>query len=266
MNRMYTPLTIYKYRDHQFAEVDDNIAAEFPLTIFVNDQELVTLVCSPQDFSELAVGFLLSEGLISDSSDISALDFQEEGLIHIKITKDLSSTNNFLRRNIASCCGKGRAGLYFVNDARQVQAVESNLRIKVSLCIKHMKILEEKSQTFYLTGGVHSAALVQEDNFLFYFEDIGRHNAIDKALGSMILQKLSSEDKSLFLSGRISSEIVIKAARANIPIIVSKAAPTDLAVLLAEDLNITVIGFVREERFNVYSGIERLIIDREINH
>jgi FdhD protein len=227
----------------------------------VNGQELVTMVCSPQDLEELGVGFLLSEGIITQPDDILSIDLQEEGLLHIRLKNEILPTLSFLQRHIASCCGKGRAGLYFINDAKQVKVVESTMKVKPSRCIEHMDRLEESSHTFHLTGGVHSAALTQGDLFLFSYEDIGRHNAVDKVLGAGIRQELCFDDKCLYLSGRISSEIVIKAARAGIPVIVSKAAPTDLAVDLAEDLNISIVGFVRDQKLNIYSCPERLIME-----
>ena len=122
-----------------------------------------------------------------------------------------------------------------------------------------INLLEERSSTFRLTGGVHSAALADQNGIICMYEDIGRHNAVDKVLGYAFLNEINTEDKCLLLSGRVASEILIKAARAHIPVVLSRTAPTGLTIDLAEELNITVVGFARGDRFSVYSHPERVI-------
>ncbi|KUO66087.1 MAG: hypothetical protein APF84_12255 [Gracilibacter sp. BRH_c7a] len=254
----YIKRSLHKYCQNKIEEISDVIAREFPVTIFINEREIVTLVCSPQYLRELAVGFLLSEGLIKKYVDITSMEIQEEGLINIKLAAFPIALNSFLRRNIASCCGKGRAGLYFINDARQVKGIISNHLFEGSKLSKLMEEMETKSEGFQLTGGIHASALGGEVIFCMS-EDIGRHNAVDKAIGAALISDIDLQDKALLLSGRVSSEIVIKAARAGIPLVLSRAAPTDLAIDLAEDLNITTIGFARKGKLNIYSHSERII-------
>lgn len=253
MEKNVSKRSISKYHENNLTAVDDFIVREYPLTLFINNVEIVTLVCSPSNLKELVFGFLLSEGLILDSPDKIEIEFLEkEGFVNVKGDFPLMNTNNFMRRNIASCCGKGRAGLFFINDARQVKTVGSESKFLADNLLKLMNAMETRSELFRLTGGVHCSAL-GDQNLIFIYDDIGRHNAVDKVLGAVILNKITTEDKVLLLSGRISSEIVVKAARAEIPVILSCAAPTDLAVDLAEELNITIVGFARENRFNIYS-------------
>ncbi len=166
---------------------------------------------------------------------------------------------NFLRRQIASCCGKGRALLYFVNDARQLSPVQSTVQFTASHLLNLINRLEDNSATFRLTGGVHSAALADNAEMLVMYEDIGRHNAVDKAMGYAFLNRISFDDKCIMLSGRISSEILIKAAHRGMPLVLSRSAPTLLAVELAEQLNITVVGFARGQRLNIYTHGERVM-------
>jgi FdhD protein len=113
--------------------------------------------------------------------------------------------------------------------------------------------LQQKALLFKATGGVHSAALADNEMLLYFYEDIGRHNAVDKIIGECLLNGTATDDKALFTSGRISSEIMLKAAKLKIQLIVSRAAPTSLSVELAEALNITLVGFVRGRRMNIYS-------------
>lgn len=236
------------------------VVNEIPLTVFLNDTELATLICSPGAYKELAVGFLLSEGLLQDLSDIKEITYNEkDGLLWVETTLPVSQTENFLRRQIASCCGKGRAALYFKNDASQLQPVQSECLFSASLIPKLINLLEEKSATFHLTGGVHGAALANSENMFVMYEDIGRHNAVDRVLGHAFLNRIDTADKILLLSGRISSEILIKAARRGVPLVVSRSAPTKLALELADQFGVTVVGFARGERFSIYSHKERII-------
>lgn len=239
------------------------VVTEKPLTIYLNHNELATLICSPGGIPELTIGFLFSEGLIQQRSDIEDIRYREdEGLLWIETTNHVNRTDNFLRRHIASCCGKGRAGLYFINDARQLQPVVSDWRLSVARIIAFMAELEKRAESFRLTGGVHSAALADESQIIIHFEDIGRHNAVDKVLGYAVLNEISSHNKCLLLSGRIASEILIKAARGKIPVIISRAAPTELTLELAEELGLCIVGFVRGERLNIYTYPDRIILNQ----
>lgn len=252
---------IVAYDDGKVETREDPVVSEQPLTVFVNHVELATMICSPGGLEELAVGFLLSEGLIQDPSDITDMSSREEdGLLWIETREPVPNTVNFLRRHMASCCGKGRAGLYFINDARQLVPVESSLEIGVEHLTALIGLLEKESGTFRRTGGVHSAALGSESGLIKMYEDIGRHNAVDKVLGHAFLNRIATQDKCLLLSGRVASEILIKAARRDVPLILSRSAPTELTIDLAEDLNICVVGFARGRKLNIYSHPERVLL------
>ncbi len=259
-------MELYKQRDilikspHSYKSAADYLVTEYPVTIFINDHEFVTLVCTPDSLQELAAGFLQSEGLIATFADIQELTVLDGGFVKIKLEALPQAAGSFLKRNLSSCCGRGRSALYFINDARQVRAVPSAHLFNADNLVDLIARLEDKAELFNLTGGAHFAALLDTDTLCF-FEDIGRHNAVDKVVGWSVLNGIDNKDKILALSGRISSEIVIKAARGAIPVIISKAAPTDLAIELAGDLQITLIGFARNNKINVYSCPEKLSLD-----
>lgn len=260
-------LPVYKnreftiYNNGTVEHVKDAVVQETPLTLFLNHIELATMICSPHGYKELGVGFLLTEGLIQKPSDIVEISCrEEEGLLWIETSSPMPSTGNFLRRHIASCCGKSRAGLYFINDARQLKPVESEIRFSGEHLLKIINSLEDRSSVFHMTGGVHSAALADNSGMLCMYEDIGRHNAVDKVLGYAFLNEIPTNDKCLLLSGRVASEILIKAAHANIPLVLSRSAPTGLTIELADDLNITVVGFARGHRFCIYSHSEKVLM------
>jgi len=252
-------ITVYNHGNIEY--IEDAVVQETPLTLFLNHVELATMICSPGGYKELGVGFLLTEGLVQNSSDILEISCREEdGLLWIETSSPVPQTSNFLRRHIASCCGKSRAGLYFINDARQLKPIQSNASFTAAHLLKMINQLEDKSLTFQRTGGVHSAALADSTGMLCMYEDIGRHNAVDKVLGHALLNGISTDDKCLLLSGRIASEILIKAARANIPLVLSRSAPTGLTIELADEMNITVVGFARGQRFSIYSHQEKVIL------
>ncbi|NPV93342.1 MAG: formate dehydrogenase accessory sulfurtransferase FdhD [Firmicutes bacterium] len=260
-NPTYIKREILVCRDGVFESKQDEVVIEKPLTVFLNHNELATLICSPGGLPELTVGFLISEGLIQDRSDIADIRCQdEEGLIWLETTRPIAQTNNFLRRHIASCCGKGRAGLYFINDARQLQPVSSDYQIGIKDLYEFMRLLDDRSDTFRKTGGVHSAALAEKSGLIVCYEDIGRHNAVDKVLGYAFLKQIPTDDKCLLLSGRIASEILIKAARSGIPLILSRSAPTELTIELAEELQICVVGFARGKKLNIYTHPSRVAL------
>jgi len=256
---IYKEMAVTVYNDSLVEAKEVPVVKEKPLTLFVNQTELATMVCSPAALTELGIGFLITEGLINRSSDVLNISLrEEEGLLWIETSNPMPQTGTFLRRHIASCCGKSRAGLYFINDARQLKPIETDVQVEPQHLLNIITDLEERSATFHLTGGVHSAALADKGNILCMFEDIGRHNAVDKVIGYVFWNEIKPEDKCLLLSGRVASEILIKAARAGFPLILSRSAPTELTVELAEDLNITVVGFARGKKFTVYSHPERV--------
>lgn len=239
---------------------EDPVVREKPYTLFLNDREFVTLVCSPLQIKELAVGFLCSEGVLRRRDDLKDVAVNEaDGLVWVETReKESPAAEMFLKRFITTCCGRGRAAFYFINDAREMRPVDSRLCVTPAQVFTLSRRLEEAAPLFAATGGVHNAALCTQSEILVLFEDIGRHNAIDKIFGRCFLEGIATEDKLLVFSGRVSSEILIKVARMRIPVLIARGAPTDLALELAEELGITVVGFARENRFNVYTHKERI--------
>ena len=234
------------------------VVRELPLTIIVNDEELATLVCSPHELETLAVGFLVSEGLLQNPDDLLEISCREEqGVIWIRTACPFQS-GGFLKRNFTSCCGKGRPSLHFINDYNQIQPVASDVTFTAKQVVRYSALLDENSDVFKLTGGVHEAALAHGDSLVIRYEDIGRHNALDRVLGYTFLNRIDTSDKAVVLSGRVASEMLTKAARIGVPLVVSRSAPTSLSIDLADQLGITIAGFTRGNSFNVYTHPERI--------
>jgi FdhD protein len=245
--------------DEGLREVSDEIAIEYPLTIVVDGEEFATMVCTPTHFEELVVGFLASEGLIRFSDEILSLTVEpHRGFAYVELKHKHSISKDFYsKRFIGSCCGKSRQ-FYLHNDARTVL---SQQKITVDQCFSLMNQMQDGSRDFQITGGVHNAALCTPDELKLIRTDIGRHNALDKIYGYMIQQRMSPSDKVIVFSGRISSEVLLKVAKIGVGIILSKSAPTTLALDLAFDLGITAIGFIRHSSMNVYTHPDRVLKD-----
>jgi FdhD protein len=234
------------------SSVADVVVRESPLTIVLNNRELVTLLCSPEDLSYLAIGFLFSEGLIKSKDDIKEIMADDErGVVHVE-TKGLVSLPS-AKRLITS--GGGRAPFYRL---RGQAKVKSNIEVSAQEVFALIAEFVQRSAVFKATGGVHSAALCDTKSILVFSEDIGRHNAIDKIFGECLLKGIPTAGRLVITSGRVSSEIVLKVVRRDVPLLISKAAPTNMGVRLANDLGITLIGFVREKRMNLYTNEWRL--------
>ncbi|WP_096187676.1 formate dehydrogenase accessory sulfurtransferase FdhD [Evansella halocellulosilytica] len=251
---------ILKYTNENFQSTTDEIVSEFPLTIYVNDEEFATMVCTPAHFEEMVYGFLASEGVIRFKEDVKQFTLDEsKGFAYVDLhAEHVTSQKQYSKRFIGSCCGKSRQ-FYFHNDATTAKTSRSNVKLSAAQCIYLMKSMQEQSNVFQKTGGVHNAALCDASKLIITRTDIGRHNALDKLYGHALLNRMSIRDKVLVFSGRISSEVLLKAAKIGVGIVLSKSAPTDLAIELAEDLNITAVGFIRGQSFNVYSHPERII-------
>ena len=241
---------------------EDIVVKELPLTIVLNGRELVTLLCLPANLKYLAIGFLLSEGLLRNRNDIkSIIDDEQRGIVRIETITDLNGEEEqVFKRIITPGCGRG-AAFYSAADAAGMNEVKSELQVNGAEILELMSNFQHRSETYRSTGGVHSAALCDNKNLNVFSEDIGRHNAIDKIFGQCLWEGIPTTDQIILTSGRISSEIVIKIARNNVPILASKSAPTNTAVKLADLLGITLIGFVRGTRMNVYSQHRRIISD-----
>jgi len=251
---------IIRYNKGDKTTEEEIIATEYPLTVYVNDEEFATLVCTPTNIEELVIGFLASEGFIRFYDEVKEITVDKDrGFAYVTLNKELEQDRHASsKRFIGSCCGKSRQ-FYFQSDVMTAKTVTSKLTIPAENCLALMEALQSKSNAFQKTGGVHNAALCTIDELLTIRTDIGRHNALDKIYGYILKEKIPLSDKVIAFSGRISSEVLLKISKMGIGIIISKSAPTDLALNLAEDLGITAIGFARRNTMNVYTHHERII-------
>jgi len=255
---------ILRLTEESERSIEDVLAREFPLTIILNNQELVTLLCSPKDINYLAVGFLFSEGLLGNKDEIKKITVDNErGVVRLETVEDKEFASELLfKRFITSGCGRG-ASFYSAADVQALIKVESQIGISALGVLALVKEFQHCSQIYRATGGVHSAALCDRKSMLVFSEDIGRHNAIDKIFGKCLLEDIPTDEHMIITSGRISSEILHKVAKRGIPIIISISAPTNLGVRIADNLGITLISSVRGKRMNVCTNDWRIVTGGE---
>ncbi len=245
--------------NYGYSEVEDLVVCEQPLTIYLNGNDLVTLLCTPEHLEDLTVGYLVSEGLITALEEI---DYLKLDAASEKISVNLKGAGNiedkiFVRRYLSTGSGKG-VSFDQLSDTRSSKELARDYRVQPVFIIDMMKALQDNSDLFRKTGGVHTAALGQDGVLMLQRDDIGRHNAVDKVLGYCFRNRIETRDKVLVISGRVSSEITLKTVRMGIQVLVSKSAPTDMAIQFAEKIGLTLVGFTRGKRFSVYSHSYRV--------
>lgn len=248
MNDNAAKSPVLRFTRESRSNTEETIARECPLTVVLNNQEMVTLLCSPQDPKYLAVGFLLSEGLLDSREDVTRITVDERGdVVRVDTGEDKGPAGEPLCKRLITP-GTSRKPA----DARVPSKVECETRVTVPKIFSLVKKFQQRSRLYLETHGVHSAALCDKD-ILVFAEDIGRHNAIDKVFGKCLLENVPTLGRIVVISCRISSEILLKVARRNTPVIISIAAPTDVAVELADNLGVTIIGSVGGDSMNVFT-------------
>jgi FdhD protein len=251
---------IKKYDKKTFQEKTDQIAIETQFTLYVNQNEIATFLCSPSDQISLGLGYLVSEGVIQQKKDVISINFQElEHFVDITLDPTIKLPEGSDRKKVlTSGCGKGSILLNSLQNIH-LPTTDKIVTIPTDSIYSLMREFQMRSELFLTTGCVHSVGLCTSSHILFHVEDIGRHNAVDKILGQCFLKEIPTSDKILLLSGRMAVEIVQKAGRAGVQILLSKSAPTTMAIDMANKIGMTLVGFIRGERMNVYTHSKRII-------
>jgi len=274
-SRQVDNITIHKVSAGTITETADKVAVEEPLQIQLvystatgqMMKDIAVTMRTPGNDEELAAGFLFTEGIIKSAEDISKIKHAhaDENLVQVILKENImpalaNAARNFYTTSSCGICGK--ASIDAIQTHSQYGEVKNNSIIPASVFYTLQNELKEQQQVFEDTGGIHASALFDVDGkFIMLREDVGRHNALDKIIGTAMMKKqLPLNNCILLLSGRASFELLQKAVMAGIKIIASVGAPSSLAVEMAKENDVTLIGFLKEDRFNIYSGKQRITI------
>ena len=266
-------ISIYKIGPDEISETEDKVAVEEPMQIQLEystasgrmQKNIAVTMRTPGNDAELAAGFLFTEGIIMHKDAISEIKRfnADENRVQVILKENTVPVLGNVGRNFytTSSCGVcGKASIDAINTVSQFTATKDNICIDVALLYQLQDSIREQQKVFEDTGGIHASALFDvTGKFIMLREDVGRHNALDKIIGAALLNgELPLNNHLLFLSGRASFELVQKAVMAGIKVIAAVGAPSSLAVEMAKENDVTLIGFLRNNRFNIYNGKERI--------
>jgi FdhD protein len=225
----------------------------------MNEVEIATIQSSPSDLEEMAAGFLLAEGLMADRDALKNIDADyKRGLVYIQTDEAVPDELVYKTRYITSGCGKGIT-FSSVGHAKDLAHVTSDVRVQAADLLAMIHEMSVSGEQRHESGGVHGCAFGRDGKILFIREDIGRHNAVDKLLGKAWIDRIPTDDLILLSTGRVSYEMTVKAAKARVPVVVSRHAVTDLAAEITEELGITLVAYCRGNRMVVCTHPERVV-------
>lgn len=241
-----------------------------------HSQPIAVTMRTPGNDFELALGFLFTEGIIQSPADIKLVRYctdmqtaeNKNNIVRVYLKENVSVDIERLKRNFYTSSSCGVCGKESIENVytQCKPTTQTTLRVNAATILRLPTVLREKQRVFEYTGGLHAAALFNSDgDIMMLREDVGRHNALDKLVGAAIFGETDTvvlSETVLLLSGRASFELIQKAAMASIPVVCAVGAPSSLAVQMAKTFGITLVGFLREEKFNIYSHPERI----QMNH
>ncbi|QCJ44936.1 formate dehydrogenase accessory sulfurtransferase FdhD [Bacillus sp. S3] len=238
---------------------------EYPISLIINGYEMAVFQLTKFDLEDWTVGYLFSEGFIQDANDIESLLINEEmGSIHVALRAHFDEEQVFSKKkHYTAGCGRG-VTFFSMTDVKNFAKVASNETFQLSYLLKKRSEFAQNSRFYLETGGMHGACIVEEDGTITIREDIGRHNAVDKIIGHALRKRLQPEKLLLLTTGRVSYEMLSKAAKFGFPVIGSRTAATKQAVQLAKYLNIEVIGYLRGKMATIYTSAGRVENDLNI--
>ncbi|MFK7870156.1 MAG: formate dehydrogenase accessory sulfurtransferase FdhD [Roseobacter sp.] len=248
--------------DHTGAEITTSVVEERPLTIYLNSQEVVTAMTIGDYPDYLALGFLRNQGMISTDDQITGIEYDEDlEVVVVRTERKTDYEEKMRKKTRTSGCAVGTVFGDMMEGLDSVQLPQTTFRTS---WLYALSAQINRTPSLYLeAGAIHGTVLCQADRPLVYMEDVGRHNAVDKIAGWMLSEKATAEDKMLYTTGRLTSEMVIKTAMMGIPVLASRSGFTAWGVEIARKLGLTLIGRLKGQRFVCLSGSERLIRDAD---
>ena len=244
--------------DQEMKKISLDVVEEQPLTLFLNSQEIVTMM-TINDYPEfLAVGYLLNQNMISRDDEITSIEYEDEINVVVVRTKKKSNFEKKLKKKtITSGCAQGTV-FGDIMEIFEKKKFKDNQKLKIEWIYELSKSITLTPSIYLKAGAIHGCVLCEKNTPLIYMEDVGRHNAIDKIAGYMFLNKINSHNKIFYTTGRLTSEMVIKSVIMEIPIVISRSGFTVWGVELARKANLTLIGRAKGKKFTILSGEKRI--------
>ncbi len=252
--------------DHTGARVETSVTVERPLTLYLNRQEIVTMMTIGDRPEDLAIGYLLNQGMLNPGATVTGVDYDDDLGVVVVRTPDRTDFEEKLRKKtLTSGCAQGTAFgdlMEGFSSARLPLSAE----IRTSWLYRLLHRINTLPTLYLEAGAIHGCALCRQDQPVAYMEDVGRHNAVDKIAGWMFRHNETGADKIFYTTGRLTSEMVIKTVRMGIPILISRSGFTAWAVELAREANLTLIGRCKGRRFTALAGEQRIVFDADLNY
>jgi FdhD protein len=249
--------------DHEGQRVETSVVTERPLTLFLNGQEIVTMMTIGDRPDLLAVGYLLNQNMLRPDDDITAVEYDEDiAAVVVRTRRQTDFEAKLKKKTQTSGCAQGTVFGDLMEEFDQIR-LAPEARIRTSWLYQLTKKINTTPSLYLKAGAIHGCVLAQEDRPLIYMEDVGRHNAVDKIAGYMLLNRVRPDDKIFYTTGRLTSEMVIKTVKMRIPVLVSRSGFTAWGVELAQKANLTLIGRARGRRFVALAGLDRIVFDAD---
>ncbi|WP_431304437.1 formate dehydrogenase accessory sulfurtransferase FdhD [Sediminicoccus sp. BL-A-41-H5] len=252
--------------DHTGAEVETSVTMERPLTLYLNGQEIVTMMTILDRPEDLAVGYLLNQGMLRAEDKLTGVDYDDDlGVVVVRTEARTNFEEKLKKKTLTSGCAQGTAFGDLMEGFASVR-LSPEVKLRTSDLYRLLHRINTIPSLYLEAGAIHGCALALADQPLCYMEDVGRHNAVDKIAGWMFRNGVSGADKIFYTTGRLTSEMVIKTVRMGIPILLSRSGFTAWGVELAREANLTLIGRCKGRRFTVLAGETRMVFDADLRY
>jgi FdhD protein len=249
--------------DQDGQRIETSVTVERPLTLYLNGQEIVTMMTILDRPEDLAIGYLLNQGMLKATDGITAVEYDDD--LQVVVVRTEARTDfeaKLKKKTLTSGCAQGTA-FGDLMDGFAAVSLNPEARLRTAWLYGLLKAINTLPTLYLEAGAIHGCALCREDQPIAYMEDVGRHNAVDKIAGWMWRERIPAEDKIFYTTGRLTSEMVIKTVRMGIPILISRSGFTAWGVELAREANLTLIGRCKGRRFIALAGEDRIILDAD---
>lgn len=250
--------------DHTGAPVETSVTVERPLTLYLNGQEIVTMMTILDRPEDLALGYLLNQGMLKRDDTVTAVEYDEDlGVVVVRTERQTDFEQKLKKKTLTSGCAQGTAFGDLMEDFANIRLAPQAV-LRTSALYRLLHRINTLPSLYLEAGAIHGCALCRDDQPVVYMEDVGRHNAVDKIAGWMFRHGEAPDDKVFYTTGRLTSEMVIKTVRMGIPILISRSGFTAWGVELAREANLTLIGRCKGKRFVALAGEQRIVFDADL--